>query len=70
MPVATRDLRPGDTVMKPDIAIQQFPVGLIDALGGTNWSADETDRIEGAKIVAPMKAGQVFQEYHFRKSQR
>ncbi|MEZ0231075.1 MAG: Flp pilus assembly protein CpaB [Planctomycetota bacterium] len=68
VPVATRDLKPGDFVSKGDITIQQFPHGVIDALGGSNWAANETDKIENAKIVAPIKNGQVFQQYHFRQS--
>ncbi len=70
VPVATRDIRPGEVVSKADITIQQFPHGVIDALGGTHWDANETDKIENAKLVAPIKTGQVFQQLHFRQTKR
>ncbi len=68
VPVATRDLKEGDIVGKADIAIQQFPHGVVDALGGSEYLANETDEFEGGKIVVPIKQGQVFQRYHFRRS--
>jgi pilus assembly protein CpaB len=67
VPVASRDLKMGDTVQKGDIAIAQIPHVVIDALGGSHFLANETDKFEGGKVVVPfIKQGQVFQQYHFR----
>lgn len=68
VPVAARDLKPGDLVTKGDIQIAQFPHAAIDALGGSQYAANETDKFENTKVVAPIKQGQVFQQYHFRQS--
>lgn len=70
VPVATRDLKPGDVVAKGDVTIQQFPHGVVDALGGSHYAANETDKFENAKVVAPIKQGQVYQQYHFRQQRK
>jgi len=66
VPIAGRDLNKGDTIQKSDISIAQFPHAVVDALGGSQYPANETDKIEGQKVVVQtIKSGQVLQLYHF-----
>lgn len=67
VPVATRDLRAGDTVQSGDVTLTQVPRIVLDSLGSTHYIATETDKFIGLKVVVPtIKQGQVFQTYHFR----
>jgi pilus assembly protein CpaB len=68
--VATRDLHQGDVVAKSDITSKDFPRSVIDALGDSRYKNDAS-AVEGLKVVVgEIKAGQIFQQYHFRRSDR
>ncbi|MCO5168579.1 MAG: Flp pilus assembly protein CpaB [Planctomycetes bacterium] len=64
--IASRDIQAGRTMTREDIEIGQFPAAFMEAAFRKS-NVGDLNTIVGERTVEPIAAGQVLQQYHFKK---
>lgn len=67
VPVASRDLKPGDVIAESDVQTKRFPRAAIEGLGTSYFKEEDKRAIVGLRLYAEIKGQQIFQQYHFTR---